>query len=1761
MAEVYTKQYQVDYVVSIQGEAAKYLNDMAASVEKMQDPMMKLTRQVGTINRAVSALSDNKSLQALFNFKPIIDLDGVRRALNEVKSLSKATAEEITADFSAAFSKAADNAKKGGYIKSQSIKESLENQIKTYQNQLDQLDKTIGQDWKTLKRNKKGKLVYNISGKSHKAVHGNGEIWTTIQNLRRLDKELTKHLTPIEEATENTKQAVKAATETKNKVDKVKKNVAPSAEVKNIRDTAKAITTLKSALSDFNVKRTPYKITIDANIQPAVQKIQTLVESIGKVTALLPVTAGIPNNKNKSKKGNIISEKTGKITKVGADNAAVAKSAAKNIAKDAKKAVAQAAPLVQETLKDKEVAINAQVAINKEGAIAQLEALLTELQTLADTKAINIKANVTNSGSGASGNKAGGSTANSNAKGQTGNVIVEERAKNKEKYAKEARQERAQRGIARANQIELERLYARTAMPKEAIVAGSPIRRGLSVTGRASAARAAASPINWASRFYTLTGNTSFGARTPMMVDMAKGMGTMMAVGGAMSAVGSSLSQAVSYQNIMKTTQAILKNGTSDYTDKGFKNMENIVRNVGMETKFTAPQVASAAKFLAMAGYHTNEINDAIRPVADIALIGDTNLGETADKLTNVMTTFGIKPADMRDIADIMATTFTRSNVDMMMLAESAKYAGGIANLYGGSFKNNFADVMAMFGILGNAGIQASSAGTTLRMMYQNLMQPNKNQKAALKKYGIHTRDSKGMPLEMSNIIRQIKEKVPTEQLADAMGSMFRITAQPGAATLASHVDTLKELMDANRNAAGTGISSSIADEKKNTLQGLWAQVTSTFTEGIVKALENREGGWAGELLKLRDELAKPETVNILSKIVDLVETLASAIKFFASMYAKVYSIAPGLVKSWMMFQMIMTQLGTLFTPFIQIWKLIGNFGGLTGGGAGKAAAGGGAAAGAALLGNIVNTGSRYDDAAKAAILGKRNADLAYWEKRRASASKVVDAYFSRINSLPKTTMAGGVLGAAANPAMMALYATAYPYGKDRLATEMIANPVEVAALNKKWKPEIAAKHVQRASQMQRYTKLQYFDELRKLRRPEQLANEALLARYMAMDAYYTSRNGGYRPVSAAGAQVVARQQALAEMRERNGALALTRQKNRVITPELAARYNSMMGSRRTFAGAWKTNFTAGSAMGTFSLVTMVASLKSTALSLFSGLAKAIGMLLSPIGLAIAGLTALGFGIWKLWDNAKKRKEQTELAQQNNQWLKTNQSKIASNYIEASVGAGGFKPITFGYTKELEEDAAKQYSLSDNPIVQAILDGKTEKLSGDQFVSQYFAGRSYLPKYMQRLIGIRARYKNSTDFHKSNKGSVSDEWDRIKNADYRKFAVISQWANTAVSQDNVKKAMQDLQIALYNKDMRKAQAIVDAYKPTSNRQMADKEVKDIANISDADQYYEWQYAQYSALQDMFNNFVGPSQHYSYAMDLLKDYKGLKSKDRKDYDISKLGQQLVQAIPVAFNGTTAAISLDKMGKIDWVALANSVNNSIPLTVSQQQEILSNMYDAIYNDPNIKNCTSIIDLLQNYLPQIANARNPYDEGGRFQTWQEANAPADESNNEAANNTLPNYLMRQDDSLHLPTLSLKNINVPLWKNDFDRVFDPKKGYMESTAVYKDKYPERFPQSSSSVKDITVNKTTRKGTTGGGNSGTDQKDYASKYNRSAAKPTQIIIDIENLAKFDGTVISKDAGDKAIVNAIETKIAEAIAQLSAQILTTASGTISQGLG
>lgn len=343
-------------------------------------------------------------------------------------------------------------------------------------------------------------------------------------------------------------------------------------------------------------------------------------------------------------------------------------------------------------------------------------------------------------------------------------------------------------------------------------------------------------------------------------VDMLKGMGVAYGLMGIGTSIGNAISDATEYDNIIQTTKNILgSHDTGENFEGRFRAMEHNIRNIGVKTKFTAPEVASASKFLAMAGLNIDEINKSIRPIADIALIADTDIGETADVVTNIMTAYGLGADKMRDIADKMTMTFTMSNTTLPEMAESYKYFASIARANNWSFD----ETTGMIGVLGDAGLKGSHAGTTIRQLINNLIKPTKGQKAALDRFGVNTKNSDGTLRSPFEIFKDLAAAGAQSSTFD----LFRVTAAQGGVSLMQSVEKWNKIIEENRNAAG--ISSRLAEAKQNTVQGLWAQVTSMFTEGTMMAFES----------------VRPEVVDMLKSVTDWLSTDESRnrIKAFAN--------------------------------------------------------------------------------------------------------------------------------------------------------------------------------------------------------------------------------------------------------------------------------------------------------------------------------------------------------------------------------------------------------------------------------------------------------------------------------------------------------------------------------------------------------------------------------------------------------------------------------------------------------------------------------------------------------------------------------------------------------------------------------------------------------------------------------------------------------------------------------------------------------------
>lgn len=156
-------------------------------------------------------------------------------------------------------------------------------------------------------------------------------------------------------------------------------------------------------------------------------------------------------------------------------------------------------------------------------------------------------------------------------------------------------------------------------------------------------------------------------------------------------------------------------------------------REMGATTLFTATQAAEGMKFLTLAGFSAVEVMQAIEPALNLAAAGMLGLGEAADIVSNIMAAFNVSASRTEEVADALAFTAARTNTDIRQLGEAMKFVGPVAGTLGVDVQQT----SVALGILGNSGLQASLAGTSLRRVMSGLLNPSKEADKVLSGMGL----------------------------------------------------------------------------------------------------------------------------------------------------------------------------------------------------------------------------------------------------------------------------------------------------------------------------------------------------------------------------------------------------------------------------------------------------------------------------------------------------------------------------------------------------------------------------------------------------------------------------------------------------------------------------------------------------------------------------------------------------------------------------------------------------------------------------------------------------------------------------------------------------------------------------------------------------------------------------------------------------------------------------------------------------------------
>ncbi|MBU5489647.1 phage tail tape measure protein [Butyricicoccus intestinisimiae] len=319
------------------------------------------------------------------------------------------------------------------------------------------------------------------------------------------------------------------------------------------------------------------------------------------------------------------------------------------------------------------------------------------------------------------------------------------------------------------------------ALQREIVETEEELRR---LQQEAATTNTALSKIDVAGQKMETVGNSIAGAGKKMM-------GVTTVIGGVGIAA---VKTAADFDSSMSQVAAV-----SGATGKDFDALRNKAREMGAKTKFSATEAAEAMNYMAMAGWKTEDMLDGIEGVMNLAAASGEDLATTSDIVTDALTAFGLSAKDSGHFADILAAASSNANTNVSMMGETFKYCAPIAGALGFSAE----DTAEAIGLMANAGIKSSQAGTALRTIMNNLAGDVKISGKAIGDVTIATTNADGSMRDLSDILADCRSafgNLTESEKAQAAESLVGKNAMSGFLALMNagqgDIDKLSSAID-----------------------------------------------------------------------------------------------------------------------------------------------------------------------------------------------------------------------------------------------------------------------------------------------------------------------------------------------------------------------------------------------------------------------------------------------------------------------------------------------------------------------------------------------------------------------------------------------------------------------------------------------------------------------------------------------------------------------------------------------------------------------------------------------------------------------------------------------------------------------------------------------------------------------------------------------------------------------------------------------------
>ena len=274
----------------------------------------------------------------------------------------------------------------------------------------------------------------------------------------------------------------------------------------------------------------------------------------------------------------------------------------------------------------------------------------------------------------------------------------------------------------------------------------------------------------------------------------------MSAVGAtAVGAFAGAVKIGADFESQMSRVKAI-----SGATGEEFEQLRQQAIDLGADTAFSASEAAQGMENLAAAGFTTNEIMGAMPGLLNLAAASGEDLATSSDIAASALRGFGLNAEDAGHVADVLAENANRTNSSVRETGEALKYIAPMARASGISLE----ETAAAIGIMANAGIQGSQAGTTLRAALARLSKPTDVMSEAMDQLGVSFYDSNGKMKSLADQVDMLKgamNGMTDEQKNYYLATLYGQEALSGMMVLINEGgDSLRSLSTDYENCAGS---------------------------------------------------------------------------------------------------------------------------------------------------------------------------------------------------------------------------------------------------------------------------------------------------------------------------------------------------------------------------------------------------------------------------------------------------------------------------------------------------------------------------------------------------------------------------------------------------------------------------------------------------------------------------------------------------------------------------------------------------------------------------------------------------------------------------------------------------------------------------------------------------------------------------------------------------------------------------------------------